>query len=174
MKPSFATEPAVQDSQHAVVTLKEDIMPYARPIQIPTNKTVLTQPVVMTKRVACPRRSYRNNRKLQAIPGQIVYITRGKRAIPMRVICIDDCYIWSTGAKWQDRSGYIIYYDLQPLTKATGEWRARRYQSKSRATGWREHNNRICKQGWIGHAIDMDEFFHTCAEANWSLYNRIY
>lgn len=99
-------------------------MPYARPISIPTNRTALSRPVIMTKRSDAPRKTYRNFRKLQAIPGQIVYVTRGNNVVPMRVLCIDDCYIWSTGAKWQDRKGYMIYYDLQPLIRVNGEWLA--------------------------------------------------
>ena len=126
----------------------------------------------MTKRAAAPRNTYRNFRKLQAIPGQIVYVTRRGKVLPMRVICIDDCYIWSTGARWENRKGYMIYYDLQPLVRINGEWRARPFRTARRNVGWREHNHRIWQQGWIGHAIDMDEFCLTCAEANGELLRR--
>jgi hypothetical protein len=144
-------------------------MPYARPISIPVNKTTLSRPVVMSKRVAAPRKIYKNIRKLQAIPGQIVYITQRGKVHPMRVLCIDDCYIWSTGAKWENRKGYMIYYDLQPLVKINGVWRAKRLLANHRRSHWRIWNNRIWQDGWIGHAVDMGEFFHTCAEANWIL-----
>ena len=144
-------------------------MPYARPIQIPINKTNLSRKVVMTKRVASPRKTYKNQRKLQAVPGQIVYITQYGKVRPMRVICIDYCYIWSSGAKWQNRKGYMIYYDLQPLIKINGEWRAKRLLASHHRRHWRAHNNYLWNEGWIGHAVDMGEFFHTCAEANWIL-----
>jgi len=142
-------------------------VPYARPISIPTDRTSLTRPVVLSKRIAACRSTYRNRRKIQAIPGQIVYVSGRHGVVPMRVLTIDDCYIWSTGAKWQNRKGYMIYYDLQPLTKRTGQWRAKPLKMRPRM-GWRNHNNRLWREGWIGHAIDMDEFCLTCAEANWS------
>lgn len=142
-------------------------MPYARPISIPVNRTGLARPVVLSKRIAACRSTYRNRRKIQAIPGQIVYVVGkgGKQVIPMRVLAIDDCAIWACH-DWKTRRNYMIYYDLQPLTRRSGEWRAKSWW-QTQGLGWQQWNKRLWDSGWIGHAIDMDEFYLTSAEANW-------
>lgn len=142
-------------------------MPYARPISIPVNRTGLTRSVDLSKRVAARRSTYKNRRKIQALPGQIVYVVqgRGMRVVPMRVRAIDDCAIWACH-DWQRRRNYMIYYDLQPLTKVSGSWRAKSWRQTQRL-GWQQWNKRLWDSGWIGHSIDMDKFCLTSAEANW-------
>lgn len=133
----------------------------ARPIQLPTNKTSINLPIVLSKRVAPTRASYQNRRKLQAIPGQIVYVPYGQQIIPMRVLCIDDCAVWSKNATWKNRREFYIYYDLQPLKKTATGWRAIPYYP------YRSIRNNKINAGWIGHAVNMDDFCLTSAEANW-------
>lgn len=143
-------------------------MSYSKLLSIPTNRLGLTQPVVLSKRVAACRRTYKNRRKLQAIPGQIVYIISncGKKVIPMRILAIDDCAVWAC-RDWKTRGDFMIYYDLQPLTRSREEWRAKPWR-QTQGLGWQQWNKRLRDSGWIGHAIDMDEFYLTSAEANWS------
>lgn len=141
-------------------------MRYSTLTSIPTNRTALGRPVVMSKRIAAARSTYKNRRKVQAVPGQIVYVVRSRgRVVPMRILAIDDCAVWAC-KDWRTRRNYMIYYDLQPLTRRSGEWRAKPWQ-QTQGLGWREWNRRLWDSGWIGHAIDMDEFCLTCAEANW-------
>jgi hypothetical protein len=97
-----------------------------------------------------------------------VYVIRNGYVQPMRVVVVDDCFVWSKGAKWQERKGYMIYYDLQPLVYKMGKWYAQPYRAQARKS-WREYNKWLIKSGWVGHSLDMSEFALTCAEANWML-----
>lgn len=146
-------------------------MSYSSLYRLPLNRTALTKPVLLTNRIAKARRCPRNIRKLQVKLGDIVYYVGGRGPIkPMRVQQIDDCALWRRRGPYRPSSGYMIYYDLQPLIKTLTGWRAkpfrRGYMAKS-SNNWMSYNNVLWGSGWIGHAVDMDQFGLTCAEANW-------
>lgn len=137
-------------------------------VYVPAKSPLKTQPV-FSKRMATPRSTYRNIRKIQARPGQIVYYTTNSGVRPMRVLHIDDCSRWSSLATYKNRRNYMIYYDLQPLVKTTNGYKPKPYSPVIRTKAnmyWSTYNKRIWNSGWIGHAIDMDQFCLTWAEAN--------
>ena len=131
------------------------------------NKTGCAQPV-FTKRVAACRHTPTNFRKLQVKLGQVVYVTRRGKVYPMRVLEIEDCADWACKT-YQNRGNYMIYYSLQPMRKVQGVWRAtplRPIRTRANQT-WQAHNARLRAHGWLGHSVDMDDFFITHAEARW-------
>lgn len=146
-------------------------MTYSRLFLYPISKTQLQQQPFFSKRVAKARRCPRNIRKHQVKIGQIVYYHGGRGVVPMRVFGIDDCSLWSKSFKvtgtTTNRNDFMIYYDLQPLTEKYGKWRAVDY--KDRPRNWKDHNARLWDNGWIGHAVDMDQFCLTYAEAKWAI-----
>lgn len=133
---------------------------------IPLNRTKLKTPVILSKRIVAPRAIYTNNRKRQVKLGQIVYVTQGKKVVPMRVIFIDDCSLWSK-SNWKDRTNFCIYYDLQPLMKTHDGWKAKPWVRFPIHRKWSRKNKSKIHSGWIGHSLDMGSFNLTSAEANW-------
>ena len=155
-------------------------MTYSKLFQIPLNRPLRSQPIFST-RIVKERKMPRNRRKHQARVGDIVYYMnvhayRNVRRVarPMRVMAIDDCSLWSSsfevnGTK-TNRNGFMIYYDLQPLIQINGIWKPKSFSRIHHYVGgenWKKHNESIWKSGWIGHAVDMDEFSHTYGEALW-------
>jgi len=145
-------------------------MTYSKLFDIPLNNTQLKSQPLFGKRIVKARGCPDNRRKIQVKLGQIVYYHNGRKIIPMRVFCIDDCSLWSksfsvAGTK-TNRKDFMIYYDLQPLTKKHGRWRALPYRQRTNLN-WLKHNRQLWNNNWIGHSVDMDQFALTYAEAQW-------
>jgi hypothetical protein len=137
----------------------------------------IINPVIRSNRIVHPRETPKNNRKLQVKLGQIVYyIIRRTTVLPYRVVGIDDEFD-SMRRYFPSkivRCKYHIKYDLQPLIKKNGVWQAKIWHNQQRyyfQRGKEEINQRIWKNGWIGHGVDMNEFYLTWAEAN---FNKMY
>lgn len=153
-------------------------MTYSKLFQIPLNRPLRSQPI-FSKRIARPRKPPRNRRKHEAKLNDIVYYMnvhayRNVRRVarPMRVMAIDDCSLWSSSFEVKgtttNRNNFMIYYDLQPLIQINGIWKPKPFRPiRHYKSDWMKHNRFIWNSGWIGHAVDMDEFTHTYSEALW-------